>query len=891
MEEDWGDDVFGEGREEDDGGHPDAENCVRLPGIPRRGRAAKAKAKGKQPRQGKATPGRSEKKCFVTKCTRNKAGNSKWCCDHKRTTDAMVYQAKRDEQVDTLSKVLNDEVEAEKAIEDFETASPPGKFRKHAIDWVSFMKKHGVRRSFMKDENEELMSWGDYRKFCEQKDKNEAWAKCEWERMRGRPQEFEQEGEGPTMKIWVPTRITRKRRHEQFIEDDVSEGSRQLKGMKKEDKDKLVSHLAGIAPAFGEKFFQQINNIAKGEQLPPEPEQIEQVDKNKDKEKKIDVAIVAPREAQKQEKKLDNVAAALSKATQAGEAALAKDKDNEDLGDKLMSSYRLALSSRLLVARALVSETMADVLALKASAVVNGGSSVAVAKISAGADAADPAKEPGQEGNDATETSGPTDAEKTEDAKTAPAENQERQDLPGEVKEAPQEPAATPAATDDKQDGVAVVTPAGDEIAKEVAPASSKSSVSGVSKKLHEKLSAAVVDIIRLGGQRAAMVHDDKLICCWPQLVAMPEQMMNSQSVKELDEMVQKFVDGLECVKMIATGVTKTAKTLESHIDNKKRAIARSAVKEEEDKMRLAANALKAQAKSAAKRIAAAAEEHDSVFNVDFHTHVNQASLKNMTEIVDLATAADEHTPLLFKNPSAVMTLLEEAAVQATLGAYGGSYSKTQVLKNEGRCAQPLYAMEGKDKVDAMFNIFTQFFGDKNQPDFEKLPPSLSPPFKNTWLFGFSPKMTDVNFTPYCMASLRCLVAFQVTCVVFDVKALASALGQIKQCDKLKISDVLEYLKNMTDANVAELASKGCVGVVCEQKAKDVLYIPAGHVVIEKASEGMLLYGFRKAWMNIGDAAHQSYEAMIGCWREEGRQTQRMEEILPFLMKDDESMT
>ena len=54
----------------------------------------------------------------------------------------MVYQAKRDEQVDTLNKVLNDEVEAEKAIEDFETASP--------IDWVRFMKKHGVRRSFVK---------------------------------------------------------------------------------------------------------------------------------------------------------------------------------------------------------------------------------------------------------------------------------------------------------------------------------------------------------------------------------------------------------------------------------------------------------------------------------------------------------------------------------------------------------------------------------------------------------------------------------------------------------------------------------------------------------------------------------------------------------------------
>ena len=46
MEEDWGESVFGEGHEEDDGGHPDADNCVRLPGIPRGGRAAKANAKG-----------------------------------------------------------------------------------------------------------------------------------------------------------------------------------------------------------------------------------------------------------------------------------------------------------------------------------------------------------------------------------------------------------------------------------------------------------------------------------------------------------------------------------------------------------------------------------------------------------------------------------------------------------------------------------------------------------------------------------------------------------------------------------------------------------------------------------------------------------------------------
>ena len=140
--------------------------------------------------------------------------------------------------------------------------------------------------------------------------------------MRGRPQELEQYGEGPALNMWVPTRTTRKRRHEQCIENDVKEGSRQFKGMKKEDKYNLLNHLSGIGPSFGEKFFKQINNIPRNELPPEEPEPID-AGGHKEKKLKVDVAIVAPKSAQKEAKQFAVVEAALIKSIEAGEEALA----------------------------------------------------------------------------------------------------------------------------------------------------------------------------------------------------------------------------------------------------------------------------------------------------------------------------------------------------------------------------------------------------------------------------------------------------------------------------------------------------------------------------------------------------------------------------------------
>ena len=89
----------------------------------------------------------------------------------------MAYESNRDDQLEDLNHVFDDAAEADNAVDDFEKATPPGIFRNHAIDWVSCMNNHGVRRSLMRDENEEPMSSSEFKKLAERKGNNEAWAK------------------------------------------------------------------------------------------------------------------------------------------------------------------------------------------------------------------------------------------------------------------------------------------------------------------------------------------------------------------------------------------------------------------------------------------------------------------------------------------------------------------------------------------------------------------------------------------------------------------------------------------------------------------------------------------------------------------------------------------
>ena len=121
------------------------------PGVTKPAHAkVKAKAKSKGKRDAKAEA--ANKTCIVKKCFEPCYQKKKWCILHKRSVDAMDYQAGKSPvpgAVDALKKVLaNDELAAEEIFQ-FAQLNPPDKayHKKQLIDWSRFVKKHGIRMS------------------------------------------------------------------------------------------------------------------------------------------------------------------------------------------------------------------------------------------------------------------------------------------------------------------------------------------------------------------------------------------------------------------------------------------------------------------------------------------------------------------------------------------------------------------------------------------------------------------------------------------------------------------------------------------------------------------------------------------------------------------------
>lgn len=843
--------------------------------------------------------------CFC--CPKTKKTNSKWCAAHHSTVESITYQAKRDNQMEALSQVLGDPVKALKAIEDFERESPPGRFRRQLIDWSMWRRRYGVKRAVIRDENEDLMDLTDFMHYTlTVRQRDAAWARKEWERMKDNPQEFEQEGEEPNLKIWVPMRATRKRRHEEFIEGAVEEGSKSYKDMKKEDMQKLQTFAHTSAASYGNKFFKGARSsadaaasLAKGDmdlEVMVEP-----------KGRAVEIAIAAPKQSEKQAKKVPPVTAALEKALELAGGCLDIERNNPAPGDKLQSSYLTTLNMRLVVARALkctrVDEAkalLAEAQELASTASVAGSSAasappsvsgVSVASSVGGWGTSTPAASTlaylntpekqsdaaDQDSNIEGEAQGPGAEAKAADAAIPAAVA-----AGGEDSSALAAPTAAAAATGAAAFRAPLISP------KKSEGVESASTTGATSKRAHERVSVIAGEIMKSGGQRANMVHDPSTIICLETLNALTEDMMYADSVDKLDAMVLRHANGLAGMKMVAAGVTKAAKTLKDHIEGKQRSLQRQAAKKEKDKQQEAAAQLKKKTKETAKEIEKAATEVGSAFNLDYNMLVEK---NYMTKVVEVSGKPQDgkisniNAPALFANHPAIDELLARADIQVTLGSYGGSYSKTPSCKEFGKAAQPLFASEGKPAVDDMFSHFMSFVGDALvEPD--HLPEGIQSPFKAAWLFGFSDKYTQLATTPNSMGMLRLLCAGEVTTIMFEGGSLAAAFRQIKGVDKVTMVTLSEWVKNLNADDMAKLSEVGCKPHVAVQGAKQLLYVPVGHIVLEKASKGVLLYGVRKAVVVKSERAALNYETMVGCLRAEGKETTKMCVALEVLRGD-----
>lgn len=318
-----------------------------------RGQQGKVGAtKQEQKPRGKAKEKAKAKKnvdfyCFAAECPERRKTHSRWCPPHHRLSESMLYQAGKavPPQTAALNQVLSDPGKARLALDSFSSENCEGRFRKKLIDWTSFQRTYGVRLSLTERENQELMDvddWIVFQKNKKGKERDEAMS--EWRKML--ESNWDGEGEGAARKLWIDLNKTRLRDRTRYVDQSALEGSRQIKNATDQDRQHLQSYITNSRNSFTDGFFRNSEAAASSDPT-IEVVEVAPVEDTIGRGKRVEVAIVAPKEREKFRKAVADAEAAMGVVVQTAEKTLAAAKERPDQDDSLLSAYTQTTSFRM----------------------------------------------------------------------------------------------------------------------------------------------------------------------------------------------------------------------------------------------------------------------------------------------------------------------------------------------------------------------------------------------------------------------------------------------------------------------------------------------------------------------------------------------------------------
>ena len=82
----------------------------------------------------KKLPKQEKQKCLASKCEEVRQDKHRWCPNHKRQAEAIVYQATKANKQAECKEIMQEDSSAQAAMEEFDNLNPLGKkFGKKAI--------------------------------------------------------------------------------------------------------------------------------------------------------------------------------------------------------------------------------------------------------------------------------------------------------------------------------------------------------------------------------------------------------------------------------------------------------------------------------------------------------------------------------------------------------------------------------------------------------------------------------------------------------------------------------------------------------------------------------------------------------------------------------------
>ena len=206
------------------------------------------------------------------------------------------------------------------------------------------------------------------------------------------------------------------------------------------------------------------------------------------------------------------------------------------------------------------------------------------------------------------------------------------------------------------------------------------------------------------------------------------------------------------------------------------------------------------------------------------------------------------------------------------LAAFGGSYKKKADFKTEGKTQEPMYAGAGKEECTLLGSAIQLMFKSNSFVDAGADRPKLvNAVLGACWAFGQSSDYHGCSMLPNGLASLRLLASGEVSWILFSLMDLVPYLRTWWGKDDISTTALLDFVAKSTEKDWMEIgAPLGVAGYWVTHKAGEVLYIPTGYCAAERTSQGVLIYGIRRAMMPQTPASVSNYEMYLHCSSTDG---------------------
>ena len=171
--------------------------------------------------------------------------NSRFCKDHKRSADAMSYQAEKSddpEAKETFDQIFADDAAMAAAVNQFSKDNPPcAKYkRKQMIDWLQYKRSYGTRVTRRDRGTDVPKTEKEFKLWCVNvKGLTEQETKDWWAKLLDSPGvDRDYEGYGGKLRLYIPNAEEgRDRLRDQYIDNRQEEGSAVDKRAKPQDQE------------------------------------------------------------------------------------------------------------------------------------------------------------------------------------------------------------------------------------------------------------------------------------------------------------------------------------------------------------------------------------------------------------------------------------------------------------------------------------------------------------------------------------------------------------------------------------------------------------------------------------------------------------------------------